>query len=162
MKCCSLFLILQAGVQLTSKSMFKDRLDGYQTLRLLAEVRRRLDEAKLTKESQLPEPRLTLNVANTSVRGSTGPSVCWIDSKNGETLDQGTEQQAYLSQQGERKALGKRLEEGCDDQTAHEDLQGSDGNEGPPGQRSAIGRACSRNWSELCRKADRSRKREQP
>jgi hypothetical protein len=34
MKCCSLFLILQAGVQLTNKSMFQDRLDGYQTLKL--------------------------------------------------------------------------------------------------------------------------------
>jgi hypothetical protein len=31
--------------------------------------------------------------------------------ENGETLDKGTQQQAYLSQQGKRKVLGKRLEE---------------------------------------------------
>jgi hypothetical protein len=35
MKCCSLFLILQAGVQLKlANQCFKDRLDGYQTLEL--------------------------------------------------------------------------------------------------------------------------------
>jgi len=40
--------------------------------------------------------------------------------ENGETLDQETQQQAYLCRQGERKALGKSLEEGCDHQTAHD------------------------------------------
>jgi hypothetical protein len=73
MKCCSLFLILQVGVQLTSKSMFQDRLDGYQTLKLSMKCAADWMKAKLTKESQLPEPRLTLNFANTSARGSTGP-----------------------------------------------------------------------------------------
>ena len=120
-------------------------------------MRRRLDEAKLTKESQLLGAPTNAELRE-HLSARLNRTQRLLDRlENGETLDQRAQQQAYLSQQGERKALGKRLEEGCDYQTAHEDLERPGGNEGPPGQRSAIGRACSRNWSELCRNADRSR-----
>jgi hypothetical protein len=120
-------------------------------------VRRRLDETKLTKEIQSCR-----TPTNAEVREHLGARLNRTQRlldrlENGETLDQRAQQQAYLSQQGERKALGKSLEEGCDHQTAREDRERPIGNEGPPGQRSAVGRACSR--SELCRKTDRSRKR---
>jgi hypothetical protein len=136
--------------------MFKDRLDGYQTLELSMKCAADWMKPNSQRKFRAAGPRLTPNFANTSVRGSTGPSVCgsvrkWRDARPGDAAA------AYLSQQGERKALGKSLEEGCDHQTTHEDLERPVGNEGPPGQRSAVGRACSR--SELCRKADRSRKR---
>jgi hypothetical protein len=46
--------------------MFQGSAGWLSDPRALDEVRRRLDEAKLTKENELPE------------RGLTGPSVCWI------------------------------------------------------------------------------------
>src|SRR4029077_8886755 len=130
--------------------MFKDRLDGYQALELSMKC-----AADWMKPNSQRKFRAARTPTNAEVREHLGARLNRTQRlldrfENGETLDQRAQQQAYLSQQGERKALGKSLEEGCDHQTAREDRERPIGNEGPPGQRSAVGRACSR--SELCRK----------